>query len=107
MIEIEQTIYNLKPNKNFTQIAISKDVLGYRYYIQVNEKWGLSNYVVFKDYILGVFGYLLEKENIDKNVSYFTSFEECVEDIKKLTPAKINKYFKKAPQNKILIAEKK
>lgn len=79
-----ETVYTLEPFRIFHQIHIHEDEKGFRCYIQLKKNYA-ENYVFFENLIIGVFGYINNKDVLDKACVYFKTYDDCVLDIEKLT----------------------
>jgi hypothetical protein len=93
-MKVTRTVYTLEPTTEFDEIEIVQTESGFSYYLSVPQALGKSNYIVFKNCIIGAFSYLKEKENFNKNiVEKFETYDEVIESIMNLTKDKINQLF--------------
>jgi hypothetical protein len=88
---IKYTFHNVN---GFKEIVIINDsnkfIIGYIF--EINN--GLDSLYETQNALFGTWAYLSEKKEINSFAIYFSSYEECIEVIKKRTPEKLTKLFK-------------
>lgn len=83
-IKIKTITYDIVPINGFNEIKIYEE--NNKYYIGISfyNKFGKVGFVIFKNLIIPVFKFLIEKENLNSNLIFFDTFNECEEYIQKL-----------------------
>lgn len=82
-IEVEQTVWSIKPFKEFTGIDILQNEKGFRYHVQVEYSYGPVCYMIFKNCIIGGIEYLCNQKVYElRETKYFDTYDECLEELK-------------------------
>lgn len=102
-MKVEQQIWHLKPKKGFKDIQISWEDKGYKIFYQSKDQVGC---VEFKNLVCGFWGYVSNREEVNKIAEFYATYEECIEVIKKQTPVKLHEILDKGIAKRFLIGFK-
>ena len=91
IMEIDNIEYHIKPFNDFLQIIIFEEDKKFKIGLSFIGNFGTDSFIVFKNLIVGAFGYLTNKNYIDSIALMFENFEDCQKHLENLTPKKLKK----------------
>ena len=107
-MEIDNIEYHIKPFNDFLQIIIFEEDKKFKIGLSFIGNFGTDSFIVFKNLIVGAFGYLTNKNYIDSIALMFESYDDCKNYLEKLTPKILKKEFSKGEikESKFLLAQR-
>ena len=108
IMEIDNIEYHIKPFNDFLQIIIFEEDKKFKIGLSFIGNFGTDSFIVFKNLIVGAFGYLTNKNYIDSIALMFENFEDCQKHLENLTPKKLKKEFLKGEikESKFLLSKR-
>ena len=108
IMEIDNIEYHIKPFNDFLQIIIFEEDKKFKIGLSFIGNFGTDSFIVFKNLIVGAFGYLTNKNYIDSIALMFENFEDCQKYLENLTPKKLKKEFLKGEikESKFLLSKR-
>ena len=107
-MEIDNIEYHIKPFNDFLQIIIFEEDKKFKIGLSFIGNFGTDSFIVFKNLIVGAFGYLTNKNYIDSIALMFENFEDCQKHLENLTQKKLKKEFLKGEikESKFLLSKR-
>ena len=108
IMEIDNIEYHMKPFNDFSQIIIFEENKKFKIGLSFIGNFGTDSFIVFKNLIVGVFGYMTNKKDIDNVALRFESYNDCENYLQKLTPKILKKEFSKGEikESRFLLAQR-
>ena len=107
-MEIDNIEYHIKPFNDFLQIIIFEENKKFKIGLSFIGNSGTDSFIIFKNLIVGAFGYITNRKDIDTNAIMLKSNDKSKNYIEKLTKKKKKKEFSKGEikESKFLLAQR-
>ena len=108
IMEIDNIEYHIKPFNDFLQIIIFEENKKFKIGLSFIGNSGTDSFIIFKNLIVGAFGYITNRKDIDTVALMFESYDDCKNYLEKLTPKILKKEFSKGEikESKFLLAQR-
>ena len=108
IMEIDNIEYHIKPFNDFLQIIIFEENKKFKIGLSFIGNSGTDSFIIFKNLIVGAFGYITNRNDIDTVALRFESYDDCKNYLEKLTPKILKKEFSKGEikESKFLLAQR-